>query len=123
MYGQGSTAVRDAVNKYGASSFALYILEKAVPFDEAGVYESKWYYEIAKGHKMYNKIAPSWKSMPAKYAKYASFLKRQYDKDLRKIWHEIYETLTQNNMEAGKKEQAKYTPSEVCALLQKTFGG
>ena len=123
MYGAGSTNVRDAVNIYGKNAFCLHILEESVPFDEAGIREREWFYKIAEKHKMYNKIVPTWRGMPAKYAKYASFLKKQYDEDLCKIWHEIYETLTQNNTKVGKKEQAKYTPSEVCALLQKTFGG
>ena len=70
---------------------------------------------------MYNKVRPSWKSMPAKHAAKASVLKRLYTDEQQKAWSEIYDALIGNNIANGKKEQAKYTPTEVYNLLQTAF--
>ena len=112
--------MRSAVLQYGHNAFRLHIFEE-VPFDEAGLHERIWYDKIAKDHYMYNHVAPAWKSISPKHAKKASFLKRLYDDEKEKAWGEIYETLVNNNIVNGKKEQAKYTPTEVCNLLQKAF--
>lgn len=121
LYGNGCGGVCEDAHRYGFDAMRLHILEEAVPFDSAGAYERMWFDRISKDHKMYNKVRPSWKSMPAKHAAKASVLKRLYTDEQQKAWSEIYDALIGNNIANGKKEQAKYTPTEVYNLLQTAF--